>query len=178
MHRVGSDGIILWANDAELTTLGYTREEYVGHHIGEFHADHDALADILERLHRGEKLLEHPARMRCKDGTVKSVLVDSSVLWDDEGRFVHTQCFTRDVTERQSVERVQALLAAIVETSDDAVISKTLEGTITSWNAGAERIFGFTAPEAIGRSIDIIIPYDRLDEEQAILAKLRRGERI
>jgi PAS domain S-box-containing protein len=178
MHRVSSDGIILWVNDAELTTLGYAREEYVGHHIGEFHADHEALASILGRLRRGEKLFDHPARMRCKDGTVKSVLVDSSLLWDDEGRIVHTQCFTRDVTERQNAERVRSLLAAIIEASDDAVVSITLDGTITSWNAAAERIFGYTAAEAVRRSIDLIIPPDRLDEEGTILAKLRRGERI
>ena len=178
MHRVGSDGVILWANDAELTTLGYTYEEYVGHHVGEFHADQAALADILDRLHRGEKLFEHPARMRCKDGTVKAVLVDSSVLWDDDGRFVHTQCFTRDITERQNAERVRALLAAIIEDSDDAVVSKTLDGVITSWNAAAERIFGYSAAEAVGRSIELIIPRDLLGEERTILAKLRHGERI
>ncbi len=177
MHRVGPDGTILWANDAELRTLGYTREEYVGHRIGEFHADQDVLADILTRLHAGEKLREYPAQMRCKDGSLKSVLIDSSVF-RDEGRFVHTQCFTRDVTERNRAEQTRALLAAIVETSNDAVVSKLLDGTITSWNAGAERIFGYGPSEAIGQPIDLIIPRDRLGEEREILQRLGRGERI
>src|SRR5581483_3681878 len=110
LHRVGPDGIILWANDAELKTLGYGREEYVGHHIAEFHADPAVIADILARLHRGEKLYDYPARMKCKDGSIKDVVIDSSVLWD-EGRFVHTQSFTRDVTYERRAQRTQAQLA-------------------------------------------------------------------
>src|SRR5262249_57296237 len=117
------------------------------------------------------------AVMKCKNGALKSVLIDSSVLWDD-GRFVHTQCFTRDVTERRRAEEARALLAAIVEASDDAIVSKTLEGVITSWNAGAERIFGYSAAEAVGRRIDLIIPPDRLDEEREILRRLRAGQPI
>src|SRR5262249_22370145 len=177
MHRVSADGTILWANDAELRTFGYAREEYVGHHISEFHADRAVLADILGRLRRGERLSEYPAEMRCKDGSLKSVLIDSSVLWD-EGRFLHTQCFTRDITERKIAEASRALLAAIVEASDDAIVSKTVEGVITSWNVGAERMFGYRAEEAVGRPIDIIIPPDRIEEERGILARIRRGERL
>ena len=177
MHRVGPDGTILWANDAELKTLGYARDEYVGHHISEFHADRAVLADILARLRRGEKLFEYPAEMKCRDGSLKSVLIDSSVLWG-EGRFLHTQCFMRDITERKSAEESRGLLAAIVEASDDAVVSKTVEGIITSWNAGAERIFGYRAEEAVGRPIELIVPSDRLEEEHGILARIRRGERI
>src|ERR1700742_296175 len=69
-------------------------------------------------------------------------------------------------------------LAAIVESAEDAVVTKTLDGVITSWNKGAERIFGYTAEEAIGQPITIVIPQDRQDEERAILTRIRRGERI
>ena len=103
LHRADSDGTILWANDAELRMLGYARHEYVGHKISEFHADPHVIADMLARLHRGEKLVEREARLWCKDGSIKSVLVDSSVLWD-EGGFVHTQCFTRDITDRKRAD--------------------------------------------------------------------------
>jgi PAS domain S-box-containing protein len=177
LHRIGPDGTILWVNDAELKMLGYDREEYVGRHIAEFHADTAVIADILARLRRGEKIYDFPARMKCKDGSMRHVVIDSSVLWED-GRFVHTQCLTRDVTERTGAEEVRTLLAAIIQASDDAIISKTLDGIITSWNAGAERIFGYTAAEAVGQRIDLIIPADRLEEERDILARLRRGERI
>jgi PAS domain S-box-containing protein len=84
----------------------------------------------------------------------------------------------RQLIEGDAPEVVQARLAAIVESSDDAIISKTLEGVIRSWNDGAERLFGFTAAEAIGRSITLIIPPERLDEEREILARIARGERV
>jgi PAS domain S-box-containing protein len=79
---------------------------------------------------------------------------------------------------RLKADKATGLLAAIVDSSDDAIVSKTLEGVITSWNAGAERLFGYTAKEAIGQHISMIIPRDRLDEETTILARLNRGERI
>jgi PAS domain S-box-containing protein len=79
---------------------------------------------------------------------------------------------------RLKADKAIGLLAAIVDSSDDAIVSKTLEGVITSWNAGAERLFGYTAKEAIGQPIWMIIPRDRLDEETSILARLRQGERI
>jgi PAS domain S-box-containing protein len=79
---------------------------------------------------------------------------------------------------RQKADEAIGLLASIVDSSDDAIVSKTLDGVITSWNAGAERLFGYTAEEAIGQSISMIIPLDRRDEEKRILARLRQGERI
>ena len=98
MHWVGPNGTILWANRAELELLGYAREEFVGRHIAEFHADRDAIASILARLQRGDELRNVSAKLRCKDGSVKTVLINSNVYWHD-GKFVHTRCFTRDVTE-------------------------------------------------------------------------------
>ncbi|HUG67448.1 MAG TPA: PAS domain S-box protein, partial [Pirellulaceae bacterium] len=103
LHWVGPDGTILRANKAELDLLGYSREEYVGRHIADFHADEDVISDILHRLQTGEKLNDYPARLRCKDGSIRDVLIDSSVLFQ-EGGFVHTRCFTRDITERKRAE--------------------------------------------------------------------------
>ena len=116
LHWVGPDGVITRANKAELELLGYGHDEYVGHPVAEFHDDPDTICDILARLSRGDRLDNYPARLRCKDGTIRDVLISSSVLWED-GRFIHSRCFTRDVTElkrvteamRESEERFRSM---------------------------------------------------------------------
>jgi len=352
LHWVGPDGILIWANQAELDLLGYTRDEYIGRHIADFHVDRPAIEDLLTRLTRNERLHGYPARLRHKDGSIRHVLISSSVFRRD-GEFVHTRCLTIDVTEQRRTEEnrrraergsalqttvthilseattlenaaqpilralgaagdwsfgalwvvdevmacirnmdvwhstafqpsdfvratretvlargagipgrvwsagtplwiddvvadpnfprlphalknglravcafpvrvrgeicavfeffsrdarpadhetlrllaavgaqigqfmerrqvvdVRARLAAIVDSSDDAIISKTLDGVITSWNRGAQDMFGYTADEAIGQGIYLIIPPERHAEEDDVLSRLRRGEKI
>jgi PAS domain S-box-containing protein len=177
MHWVDKDGVVIWANRAELNMLGYSADEFIGRHVGEFHADARIAKEILACLHQGESVLNREALLRCKDGSLKSVLIDSSALWED-GRFAHTQCFTRDLTAQREAEYAFRHLAAIVEGSDDAILSKTLDGIILSWNNAAERTFGYKAEEVVGRSITLLIPPDRLMEETDILARLRRGDRV
>ena len=99
-------------------------------------------------------------------------------LFDSEGQLVGGINMLVDITERRRAEDTRALLAAVVENSDDAVITKDLNGVITSWNRSAERLFGYMAEEAVGRSVTMLIPPDRLHEEPTILARLRRGERV
>jgi PAS domain S-box-containing protein len=115
--------------------------------------------------------------MRHRDGSIKKVLIDSNSLWD-KGRFVHSRCLMFDVTEQKREEETRSLLAAIVSASDDAIVSKTLEGIILSWNQGAERLFGYSRAEAVGRSIDLIIPPALRPEERQILQRIRQGDRI
>lgn len=119
LHWVGPDGAILWANASELEMLGYTRDEYLGRHIAEFHVDQPAIADILARLGRDETLRDYPARLRCKDGTIRDVLINSNVLWE-EGKFAHTRCFTRDVT---AMVRAQEERERLVEREREARLS-------------------------------------------------------
>jgi PAS domain S-box-containing protein len=104
LHWVDANGIIVWANRRELEMLGYSKDEYVGQSITKFHADGCVIEDILARLTRGETLREYEAKLRCKDGSVRTVLIDSSVLFE-KGQFIHTRCFTRDITERKEAEQ-------------------------------------------------------------------------
>jgi PAS domain S-box-containing protein len=178
LHWVGPDGRILWANEAELSMLGYTAGEYIGRNIKDFHVDLPVIEDILCRLSGNEKLHDHESRLRRKDGSIVDVSINSSVYFKDE-EFVHTRCFTRDVTAEKAKAEIQDRLVAIVQSSDDAIISKDLNGIIKSWNKSAERLFGYTAEEAIGQSVaTLLIPNERQDEEPEILSKLRRGQRV
>ena len=177
LHWIGPDGIILRVNEAELRLLGYTRDEYLGHHIAEFHADQHVIADILRRLHAGEELQDYEARLICKDGTIKHVLINANVLWE-QGQFIHTRCFTRDITERKRGEETRERLAAIVDSSDDAIIGHTLEGIITSWNRGAEQLYGYGPEEVIGQPLTLLVPPDLSDDLPHLLERLQRGERI
>ncbi len=177
LQWVGADGTILRANRAELAMLGYAAEEYIGHNIAEFHADGSETGEMLQRLVAGQALCGHRTRLRCKDGSLKAVRIDSSAYVED-GRFVHARCVTRDVTEEQGAEETALRLATIVECSDDAIVGKTLDGVITSWNRGAERIFGYTADEMIGQPIVRLMPPDRINDFPRILATLQRGERV
>jgi PAS domain S-box-containing protein len=98
-HLIAGDGTIQRVNRAELELLGYAREEYLGRNIAEFHADPGTIADMLQRLAAGETMRSHRARLRCRDGSIRHVLIDADVRWED-GRFVHIRCSTRDITDQ------------------------------------------------------------------------------
>jgi PAS domain S-box-containing protein len=302
LHWVNRDGTILWANQAELDLLGFTSVEYTGRHVADFYADRPVIEDILKRLSNREILRDYPARLVCKDGSIRHVLISSSVRWDGD-QFLHTRCFTVDVTERKrfedelrvanarlqvitdnipaavthctadqryrwvsqgyaewikqpvpeiqgrsikdvigergyeeirpyiervlSGERVEyttqihfngpgerwihvvyvptytaenavdgwlavvsditdqremqagnAHLASMIQHSEDAIISKDLNGKILTWNAAAERIYGYSAAEAIGEKALLLLPPERAQEETDILMRMRRGEAV
>lgn len=149
LHWVGPDGTILWANQAELDMVGYTAEEYIGHNITEFHADAPVIDDILKRLSRGEKLKEYEARLRAKDGSIRYVVIDSSVLFENEN-FVHTRCFTRDITERKAAERAR-------RESEQKLRVVTEATPIMIWMSGTDKLcyyFNKSWLEFVGRSLE------------------------
>ncbi|MDT4951933.1 MAG: hypothetical protein QOJ02_71, partial [Acidobacteriota bacterium] len=117
-------------------------------------------------------------RIVLPDGEVRHIQALAHPVLSASGEIAEYVGTHVDVTEHKRAEEAQLRLAAIVASSDDAIISKTLEGIITSWNAGAQRTFGYAAEEAIGRPITILIPPDRLDEESQIIERLRRGESV
>lgn len=107
MHWVAADGTILWANQAQLEMLGYQPHEYIGKHIAHFHADQQVIDDILDRLACGGALREFQARLLCKDGSIRHVLINTNV-YREHGRFVHTRCYTRDITKLLSLSLATA----------------------------------------------------------------------
>ena len=129
-------------------------------------------------------LANHTVLIR-RDGGDCAIDDSAAPIRDDAGNVSGCVLIFRDVSEQRRVERWKTeqlltarLLAAIIESSDDAIISKSLDGIIQTWNAGAERLFGYTAAEAVGRHISLIIPRERIDEEDRIIASLKAGHRI
>jgi len=111
------------------------------------------------------------------DGTRTPFLAYPTPLFDEAGKLTGAVMLV-DISGRKTVELASQRLTAIVESSDDAILSKDVNGIITSWNGGAERLFGYREHEVVGKPVTILIPYDRQDEEPEILARIRRGERI
>ncbi len=132
-----------------------------------------ALALRNRRAYNGQEILiERPNGTRCL------VLAYANPFLGERGELVGAVNVLVDISDRRQAELTRAHLAAIVDSSNDAVVGKNLDGVIQSWNAAAQRLFGYTAEQAVGRHISFIIPADRADEEDRILARLRAGERI
>ena len=129
-------------------------------------------------LKSGQEFNGQEIIIKRPDGVRLTVLAHVNPIRDESGTLIGAINILIDIQERQQSEQVRALLASIVESSEDAIVSKTLEGKILTWNAGAEKLFGYTAAEAVGQPITMLIPPELLDTEQDILARLRRGERI
>jgi PAS domain S-box-containing protein len=174
------DGIITSWNKTAERVFGYSAREAIGSHITLI-IPKDRLAEedtIIARVKRGERLEHFDTLRQRKDGTLIDLSLTISPVKDSSGRIVGASKVAREITDRKRVERSIALLAAIVDSSDDAIVSKTLDGIITSWNKSAEHMFGYRPEEVIGKHITLIIPHDRCDEEANIIERLRRGERI
>src|SRR5246500_4778974 len=117
-------------------------------------------------------------RILLPDSTTRYIRSVGHPVLNASGDLVQFVGSSTDITERKRAEQVTRLLAAIVESSHDAIVSKSLNGVITSWNKGAERLFGYSAEEAVGQNITLIIPPERRDEERTIIEQLTRGERV
>jgi PAS domain S-box-containing protein len=177
MQWLAPDGTILWSNRTELELLGYQSQQFVGRNFAEFIEKPAVANDLLSRLRAGENLRAYELRLRSSDGSWRWVRIDASP-WMQNGEFLHARCFVLDISEKKRADEVQIKLAAIVESSDDAIISKDLKGVITSWNAAAERILGYKAQEIIGKPVTTLIPFDLHRDETEILRRIQAGERI
>jgi PAS domain S-box-containing protein len=174
------DGIITSWNNTARRVFGYSSKEAIGAHITLI-IPKDRLPEedtIISRVRRGERIEHFDTVRQRKDGTLIDISLTISPVRDSSGRIVGASKVAREITDRKRAERSTALLAAIVDSSDDAIVSKTLDGIITSWNKSAERIFGYLPEEAVGKHITLIIPRDRWNEESSIIARICRGDRV
>ena len=177
--------LVTYLNPVAERLLGYPAREIMGRPLQEIfrivnQETRQPVASPVERVLREGHvvgLANHTVLLR-PDGSELPIDDSAAPIKDSDGRLLGAVLVFRDVSEQYKAARQAALLSLIVASSDDAILSKDLAGTITSWNRGAERIFGYTAEEMIGSSILRIIPLERQAEEAAILSKLRRGERV
>jgi PAS domain S-box-containing protein len=158
--------------------LGFSHSEMIGKTVGELSPFKDLVSNqaMLERLQQDGYVRYEDLPLETRDGRHIAVEFVSNVYQAGDRKVI--QCNVRDITERKKAEVIANRLAAIVESSDDAIIGKDLNSIITSWNRGAEKIFGYTASEMLGTSIRRLIPADRQNEEDWLLEKIQRGERV
>jgi PAS domain S-box-containing protein len=174
------DGIITSWNPAAEKLFGYTEEEVVGQHISLI-IPKDRLneeAYIIGQVSQGKQIDHFETVRRSKQGELMPLSLSVSPIKNTHGRIIGASKIARDITDRIKANEKQAVLSAIIDNSDDAIISKTLEGIITSWNPAAGRLFGYTAFEAIGQHISLIIPPDRLSEETLIISNIANGKKV
>ncbi|MEW6305523.1 MAG: PAS domain S-box protein [Verrucomicrobiota bacterium] len=179
IFMLDADGHVTSWNSGAEWIKGYRASEIVGQNFSCFYKREDAQLGKPEqalKLAVVEGRFEEEGWRVRKGGVAFWADVVITALRDDVGKLRGFAHVTRDFTERRAAEETRARLAAIVEFSDDAIVSKGLDGVITSWNKGAERIFGYTAEEAEGQPIALIIPEDRRGEEEWILKQLKQGE--
>jgi PAS domain S-box-containing protein len=187
LFEAAKDGILILdadtgrINDVNpflIRLLGFSHSEMIGKTVGELSPlkNMESNQTMLERLQQNDYVRYEDLPLETRDGRRIAVEFVSNVYQAGDKKVI--QCNVRDITERKKAEIVANRLAAIVESSDDAIIGKDLNSIITSWNRGAEKIFGYTASEMVGTSIMRLIPADRQDEERRILCKIKRGESV
>jgi PAS domain S-box-containing protein len=177
------DGIVCHWNRGAEPLLGLGAQEAIGHSVVEVNAltgqpddANERARDLIDRIRRGEPAYHMAARRRRKDGGVSDVLV-TVTPWHVDVRLAGVTTTSLDITERARAEQATAQLAAIVDASDDAIVGKTLDGQITSWNPAAEQIYGYSAADAIGHPVSMLAP-GREDELAMLLARVAGGERV
>ena len=178
-------GRIRFLNGAAESLTGWPGKEAIGLPLGEVfriidEVTRDRCEDPVKRILDSTKVVGLPKHtvLITRGGEETSIAVSGANIRDSEGRIVGVVLVFRDVTREKRTEGIDRLLASIVESSDDAIYAKTLDGTILSWNGGAERIYGYTAAEVIGKNVSILVPPDMPDEVPEMLRQIGEGERI
>jgi PAS domain S-box-containing protein len=173
-------GIITSWNQSAERLFGYAPSEIIGRHISVLIPPSRLSEEdtIIGRITQGKTVSHFETVRLTKDGREIHISLSVSPVRDSAGNIIGASKIVRDISDRKKAEERQSILASIVDTSDDTILSKTLDGTITSWNKAAERMFGYTAAEAVGRHISMLIPPARLQEEEYIISQIAQSKKV
>jgi PAS domain S-box-containing protein len=193
LHWVNKDAIIVWANQAELDMLGYSREEYIGQSIEKFHVDKKNIQTILQRLQQHEVVHNFPSQLICKDGSIRDVIINSSV-YEEHGEFIHTRCFTRDITalkkeeEQKTKEKIQASRSIEESEIRFRLAIEAAEMGVFDWDLSAQtffcsprliEIFGFSDPSTTHLDlINALHPDDKPLRDRAVEDAYSKGSLV
>ncbi len=175
---IGPDGRITDVNRATEEVTGRSRTELIGTDFSNYFTEPEKANEGYRTVFREGSVHDYPLEIRHASGRITPVLYNATVYRDEAGEVIGVFAAARDMTALRRAEHVRARLAAIVESSEDAIIGKNLDGIITSWNRGAQALYGYAAEEIIGKSITLLELEDSPGEIERILDRVRRGEAI
>jgi PAS domain S-box-containing protein len=175
---IDADGKITDVNEATELATGFVREKLIGTDFSEYFTKPQNARHGFQEVFRKGTVIDLPLEIQHRDGHVISVLYTASIYKDVNGEVLGVFAAARNITKRKLAEEKAKQLADIVQSSEDAIISKTLDGKIISWNFGAEKIYGYNETEVLGKPISILIPSERIEEAGRITDKILKGEHL
>ena len=175
---IGPDGKITDVNKATESVTGYSRKELIGTDFSNYFTEPEKAKEGYKQVFREGLVRDYPLEIRNEDGHIIPVLYNASVYRDETGEVIGVFAAARDITELKKAEEKIRILANVVESSNDAIITESLDGIITSWNKGAEQIYGYLAEEVLGKNISILEPEDLKGEIDKLSDGIKKGKKV
>ncbi|MDY9927715.1 PAS domain S-box protein [Methanosarcina sp.] len=175
---IGSDGKITDVNHSTEIATGHSRDELIGTDFSDYFTNPEKAREGYKRVFEKGLVRDYPLEIRHKDGHITPVLYNASVYRDEAGEVIGVFAAARDITELKRAEEKIQILANAVESSDDAIITMSLDGIIISWNNGAEQVYGYSVEEMLGRNISILELNNHKGEIKQLIERIKQGEGI
>jgi len=175
---IGPDGKITDVNNSTESITGYSRKELIGTDFSDYFTKPEKAREGYQHVFQKGMVRDYPLEIRHKYGHITPVLYNASVYRDENGEVIGVFAAARDITELKKAEEKIQTLASVVESSNDAIITESLDGIITSWNKGAEQVYGYSAEEVLGKNMSILEPDHLKGEIKQLADKVKQGKKV